>query len=520
MTCSNPAHHHDAVVGLVSLTASSCAVCDLAAAQGVGQYAAAPAATATEPALDTPAPALNGWAGVIGMEDTPTGDGRLIERNALRWDADPLPFRYVAEDNGYHDGAEVVGRILGIERRPGGVIWGWGDFDLSSDAGLEAQRQVNENITNGVSMDLDDVSFEVRIAADVLNDMQAAGDDEGEGVAPDLPAPDDDGMVTVVTINAADELSVTTSARIRAATLLAIPAFAEARVAGAAVDTSTAAAVDPEQEVGTDAEADTEVETVGALVASGAPSAPPFAWFSNPNLAAPTPLTITADGRVYGHIAMWGTCHTGHAQRGECITPPSSRSGYSHFLTGSLLTAEGDEVPVGHITIDTRHAADVLTAASAAVHYDNTGSVVADVMAGEDAHGIWFAGALRPGLSASALRAFRAAPLSGDWRTVGGNLELVAVLGVNMPGFPVPRPRGLVASGRLVSLVASGMVAADPGGESVAAFSPEDVVYLRRLAGDMRAAEDRTKIAQALAARMGKAETARKVAAYARTRKG
>jgi hypothetical protein len=51
--------------------------------------------------------------------------------------------------------------------------------------------------------------------------------------------------------------------------------------------------------------------------------------------------------------------------------------------------------------------------------------------------GIWFAGALRPCLAKEDIRALRAAPLSGGWRQIDGNLELVAALTVNVPGFPI-----------------------------------------------------------------------------------
>jgi hypothetical protein len=49
----------------------------------------------------------------------------------------------------------------------------------------------------------------------------------------------------------------------------------------------------------------------------------------------------------------------------------------------------------------------------------------------------WFAGALRPGLAKEDMRTVRAAPLSGGWRQIDGNLELVAALAVNLPGFPI-----------------------------------------------------------------------------------
>src|SRR2546422_2197053 len=34
------------------------------------------------------------------------------------------------------------------------------------------------------------------------------------------------------------------------------------------------------------------------------------------------PLTVTEDGRVFGHLAPWGVCHTGKPN--QCITAPHS----------------------------------------------------------------------------------------------------------------------------------------------------------------------------------------------------
>ncbi|MDF2711472.1 MAG: putative actinophage protein, partial [Nonomuraea muscovyensis] len=72
-------------------------------------------------------------------------------------------------------------------------------------------------------------------------------------------------------------------------------------------------------------------------------------------------------------------------------------------------------------------------------HYDDPSAAVARVVAGEDEHGIWVAGWLLPGASAEALEVFRSSPVSGDWRRVGGSLELIGVCSVNTPGFPVRR---------------------------------------------------------------------------------
>ena len=93
-------------------------------------------------------------------------------------------------------------------------------------------------------------------------------------------------------------------------------------------------------------------------------------------------------------------------------------------------------------------------------HYDDTASAFCDVHAGEDAYGIWVAGALRPNVTAEQVRAIRAAAPSGDWRPINGRLEMVAVCQVNVPGFPVTRAR--VASGHVYALVAAGTATAEP----------------------------------------------------------
>lgn len=179
--------------------------------------------------------------------------------------------------------------------------------------------------------------------------------------------------------------------------------------------------------------------------------------FSDPHLDGPTALTVTADGRVFGHLAKWGTCHIGYGN--QCVQPPTSAEGYRYFHQGVVPTDKGD-LPVGKITLGTGHApVDGRTdAVAAAAHYDNTGSVVAVVRAGEDQHGIWLAGRMVPGVEDSKVDELRRSGVSGDWRGVNGHHELVAALAVNVPGFPVPRTEQLVASGGVSALVAAGIV--------------------------------------------------------------
>src|SRR6478735_7003704 len=70
---------------------------------------------ADAPATERPSEIVK-WAGVIGIESELTGDGRFIQPEALRWEALPIPLRYVSQDVGAHAGAQVVGKIETIER--------------------------------------------------------------------------------------------------------------------------------------------------------------------------------------------------------------------------------------------------------------------------------------------------------------------------------------------------------------------------------------------------------------------
>lgn len=610
-----------------------------------------PTLTITAAAPATEQTSLARWTGVIAMENTLTGDGRLIETDALRWADLPLPFRWARSEMGGHDGAVVVGHINTISR-DGPRIRATGDFDLDSPDGREAARQVRRKLTRGISVDLDDADYQLRVAQDLMEQMDP-------DVEATRSAPDEQGRVVVMEVNSDDEVTVTSSARIRSATLLAIPAFAEAVIqlvddpdpgetddatlsahleafqAGELPDGSPCSC-DPdddafdeecvcqEQEEGeaagstgqyadrervsntpwgnfsasdyndeqwrratlihrpaadgqdpntkslhslpvrepsgvlnrngvhaaaaalagargglTGVTADQkrtaanrlithynrdldetppdnlyriagrtppERSSAATVTAAAGPLAPPADWFTDPQLTGPSPLEITAAGRVYGHLACWDSCHT--AFSGQCVSPPASPSGYAYFRTGSLTTREGTQIPVGHLTLNTVHAAKTASPAATLAHYENTGLAVADVAAGEDSFGIWVAGALRPGITEEQLRALRSSPLSGDWRRIGGHLELIAALAVNVPGFPIPRPQGLTASGQTVCLIASGMLAPrqldrrEAGGGQL---SEEDLAWLRRLAARERVKALTTRLSAAnLAGRVHK----------------
>jgi ribosomal protein L32 len=395
------------------------------------------------------------WEGVLVVEDTITEDGRYITPGATTWRELPLSLAAMVETQEGHTGAVVCGRIDEIWRE-GNLIMGKGVFD-ESEFGMEIARQVDERVLRGNSVDLAVREFELAPRSDFDEAGHRTGETDSEGDPLEMLYADEKpvfvfldcviGMSTVCPFPAfADaSISVTASALEWKATRQAsfvIVRTEEEAVEDVEVIVASAAAV-AEQE---------DVETT-------APLNPPAEWFAAPEFKALTPLTVTEDGRVFGHFAQWDTCHIGIPD--VCTTAPSSMTNYSYFHLGEVETESGERVACGKITLGMGHAAKHLGRQAASEHYDNVDACVADVVAGEDTFGPWIVGALRPGLSAERIRDLRAAVLSGDWRNVNGNLELVGLLAVNVPGFPVPRSaRALVAAGedgtRVLSLVAAG----------------------------------------------------------------
>lgn len=191
------------------------------------------------------------------------------------------------------------------------------------------------------------------------------------------------------------------------------------------------------------------------LTASATGWTPPLAFFNEPAMDAPTPITVDpVTGQLSGLLAVWGTCHVGFRDR--CVTPPRSSSGYGFFHTARIPTDSG-ALDVGLITMDTGHADLDMTASGTVAHYDNTGTQAAVVRVGENEHGIWVAGVTLPFVTQEQRLRLSLASFSGDWRHIRGGAELVAALAVNTPGFPMPARKtgtdnieyALVAAGAL-----------------------------------------------------------------------
>lgn len=179
----------------------------------------------------------------------------------------------------------------------------------------------------------------------------------------------------------------------------------------------------------------------------------------------PTPFTVLADGTAYGHLWLWNKCHAGIGD--QCVVAPRSQTNYAYFHNGQVLTSDGKLVKVGKITMGTGHAAHGLRWIPAADHYDNTGTAAAIVRVTEDRWGGMASGTIVSSLTPEQAQELRRSPISGDWRRIGNNLELVAALAVNTPGFPI------VASinGEVAAVLAAGILLADG---SVHAELPED----------------------------------------------
>ena len=363
-----------------------------------------------------------------------SGDGRSFKEGAVSWRELPIPLMWQQKTGDGHSGSVVVGRIDHMERIDGGIGKCHGVFDTSPVA-REVERLIRNGFIRGTSADMD--QFEATEEKPELDNAE-------------LEKPSIDKKEV-----GKDKL-VIKKARIMAVTIVPKPAFQECSITLETEYNNN----NPQQEeplindgiyVDNADEFDAVSLIACGMVAGAIPVNPPSTWFEKPVLNGPTPLTVTDEGQVYGHIASWETDHIG-LSRGT--KPPRSRSNYAYFHTGVCKSAEGRDIPVGQLTLAGGHASLEASAAEAVRHYDDTASAVADVHAGEDAYGIFVAGALRPGTSPEQIRSLRASAPSGDWRPIRGSLELVAVCQVNVPGFPIARAR--VASGAVMALVAAG----------------------------------------------------------------
>lgn len=352
-----------------------------------------------------------------------TEDGRIFE--ALSWRDPPLPMMATDKTSFGHEGAVLVGRFEDFRvEAVDGTDWVVATpvWDDDEEA-VEFRRMVDEGFLRGLSADVAVIDADLEVTYD------------------------EDGFVDEIKLIVHD-------GKVLGATILPMPAFADAKVEPEPIEAALEIPVKPEPGL-----------------------------FADPGLPRLTPLTV--DGvHVFGHLAPWDECHVGIQD--VCTVAPASQSEYALFHAGQVECSDGSMVSAGQITLAGGHAGHGLNWKAAIAHYDDTSSAVADVHIGEDEYGIWFSGALRPGVTDEQLRQLRAAKLSGDWRPYQGQHELIAMLCVNAPGFPFAR--ALVAGGAQEGLILHGMVPDDEATPAVVRLE-QAVETLERLALSYEAGE-------------------------------
>jgi hypothetical protein len=383
----------------------------------LGKADADPAARmANESSADEETPVYRSFTSVLAVIGEETDDGRMFAEDiALTFRDFPLPLMWCKQNAGGHYDAYTVGVIESAEVSGTQVI-GTG-YMLRSEEALEAIEQIEHGVT-GPSVDLGSVEWELR-------------DEKGNAISEEewWDLPDDAKLVQTVL-----------AAKVLAATLVSTPAFG-----------STSITLGEEVERGEE-----------ALVAAAAAPLPGYQglptynpeFFTDPKFAGPTLPHMTADGRIQGHLAAWNVCHVGIQD--ACVLAPHSAIDYAMFHTAPPVRLDGGgTAKVGRLTTGCGHADGKLSLGATIAHYDNAGNCFALVHVGEDEHGVWFSGVPAPGVTPEQLAQGLAAPLSGDWRRHSGNLELVAALSVNTPGFPIVASGATNELDEPISLIAS-----------------------------------------------------------------
>lgn len=378
-----------------------------------------------------------------------TGDRRQFDVDTLMWQEEgatsasleiPLGYQYERSHGGTNDKTARVGRIDTIER-VGDELFARGVIDLKAPWGPEAATLMgtrdNPGILAGVSIiidenpDMDGLSVEYQFAEGCELDS------ESEEFNPACAEP--------------ERVVVTDGARIRGVDLVDIPAYAEARMY-----------LDAElpDEMGVDVDDTAEALTASAYTIT-IPELPPAEWFSEPTEVPEIgAITVTEDGRFFGYLAPRHVAHRGFQKKR--VTVPVGNVDYGIWMNRATLVDDGrggyTKIATGPITMDCGHApmSAAVKGAARQAHYDNACSVVATARVGENARGVWIAGALLPGITAQQVSKMMACQLSGDWgphREKPGKRELAGALLVPRPGFPTAHHSFSLQNGELARTV-------------------------------------------------------------------
>lgn len=200
------------------------------------------------------------------------------------------------------------------------------------------------------------------------------------------------------------------------------------------------------------------------------PVEPNPAFFQKPaDLKPGYGTTVTDDGHVYGYLALFNARLIGSGARHK--KPPRSRSQYAYANAYTTKCSDGSLVRTGVIAGDGGHRfADGFKPTQAA--YADVSKKVANVVYGEDEHGVWFSGALCSHVDDATAQAMRSSGVSGHWErpAQGKPQELLGACLVNIPGFAQAADHRIVAS---ASFTPTGGITIAPSMDSAPAEPPQ-----------------------------------------------
>lgn len=354
-----------------------------------------------------------------------TPDRRFIDEGAMNFNRQPpYPIYLQTVRAQGHDGAVLCG-VLNSYFEDGTTKVFDGFLDLTQPAGVQA-HQLAENGT-----------------------LQTWSPDLGDSDAYTVETFSEDGTERV-------EVHYS-HATFLGATLVGLPALGSATLALLNDDGSFK--TEPISRAQINATAEEERQAV--LVACAGSSAPPAAFFTDPQMTEPQRwVTVTPQGRVFTHVAIFDECHIGF--QNVCYSVDDIiAGGFDYATPGHVITREGTKVATGPLNVVGGHADIGLEWAEALKYYDKPEWAVADVCYGVDNFGVWASGALRPTATPEQIHILRASGVSLDAREIGGQLRLLGACSVNVPGLPKLRAR-ILASGepedtpRITTLIAAG----------------------------------------------------------------
>lgn len=382
-------------------------------------------------------------------EGTPHREQVLELANRIGEDMGPITARLwaAAVGNGNTDdpcaiylAGDDTGRLAMLQ---GGVLMGLAGIELVPEQHSPWVAHLSIRYGDGSLDGMDAVGTEVvldRLRVEIggeATDFPLSGDD-----TLDDPDEDDDGMADV------EDDTALEPAPLPDGMAAAGPASMESGSAPRSAGTPQNSRSEVEELAAGGVNLRAAADNAGVLAeaAANAPERPLAGWFEPIQVDGPTPPTVTAQGRVWGHVGQAGKCHAGITD--ECVTVPPTRTSYGAFHREDLVADDGTEqgvtVRVGYLYTGCDHSPMDATIDQARTYLDAACTRTAAGRVYDTEWGPMFVGALMPGVTAGDVA--RLWKLSGEWFTAP--LELHAAVGVKDGGFEVDGtdPDGVLVS--------------------------------------------------------------------------